>query len=192
MWITREECLAMMPANPIKGKEMEVPATLTTRFVRYHLDPGRGLTESDAFSHVNASAGKLRLTVDAVTQTEVRLRLDGFAELHNPRKYLLDYQSPNVKKYSQSQIPLEYRPALLGYIAYDPAKKLVTRFEIVALGEIKGRPVDSNLFGERLNDPNLLGIAFALVPNPKPADLVPPRGLRAGNGYDLKRYLGTK
>jgi hypothetical protein len=97
-----------------------------------------------------------------------------------------------VKEHSQSQIALDYAPRLLGYIAYDPAKKAVTRFEIVALGEIRGRPVDSNLFGERLNDPNLLGIAFALVSDPKPADLVPPKGLRAGNGYDPKRYLGTK
>jgi len=67
----------------------------------------------------------------------------------------------------------------------------VTRFEVVALGEIKGRPVDANLFGERLNDPNLLGIAFSLVTDPKPADLVPPKGM-GGNGYNLKRYLGTK
>jgi hypothetical protein len=155
-------------------------------------DPGRGLTESDAFAHVNASPGKFRLTVEAVSPTEVRLRLDGYAELHNPRKYLLDYRSPGVKKHSQSQIALEYRPRLLGYVAYHPAKKVVTRFDVVALGESRGRLVDSNLFGERLYDPNLLGIAFALVADPKPADLVPPKGLRVGNGYDLKRYLGTK
>jgi hypothetical protein len=121
----------------------------------------------------------------------VRLRLDGFAELHNPRKHLLDYQSPGVKQHSQSQIALDYKPRLLGYIAYDPTKKTVTQFELVALGEIKGRPVDSNLFGERLNGPNLVGIAFTLVTDPKPADLVPPKGM-GGNGYDLKRYLGTK
>ena len=143
-------------------------------------------------SHASASAGKLWLTVEAVTLTEVRLRLDGYAELHNPRRYLLDYMSPGVKERSKSQIPLDYAPRLLGYVAYDPAKKVVTRFDVVALGEVRGRPVDSNLFGERLNDPNLLGIAYVLVVDPKPADLVPPRGLRAGNGYDLKRYLGTK
>jgi hypothetical protein len=176
----------------MKGQEIDVPAALSLRIFRFHLDPGRGLTESDAFPNATASAGKLRLTVEAVTKTEVRLRLDGYADLYNPRQHLLTYQSPGVKEHSKSQIPLEYRPRLLGYIAYDPAKKAVTRFEVVALGELRGRPVDSNLFGERLNDPNLLGIAYTLVANPKPADLVPPKGLRAGNGYDLKRYLGTK
>jgi hypothetical protein len=192
LWVTRAECLTMMPANPLKGQEIDVPATLSTRIFRFHLDPGRGLTESDAFAHATASAGKLRLTVEAATKAEVRLRLDGFAVLHNPRKYLLDYQSPGVKQHSQSQIALDYAPRLLGYIAYDPARKVVTRFEVIALGEVRGRPVDSNLFGERLGDPNLLGIAFALVPDPKPADLVPPKGLRAGEGYSLKRYLGEK
>ena len=192
MWISRDECLAMMPANPLKGQEVEVPTALCVRIFRFHLDPGRGLTESDAVPHATASAGKLTLTVEAATKTEVRLRLDGFAELHDPRKHLLDYQSPGVKQHSQSQIALDYKPRLLGYIAYDPAKKVVTRFEVIALGEIKGRPVDSNLFGERLNDPNLLGIAFALVNDPKPADLVPPKSLGGGNGYNLKRYLGTK
>lgn len=176
MWVTREECLAMMPADPRNGQEVVVPATLALRVFRFHLDPGRGLTESDAFPHATASAGKLTLTVESVSQKEVRLRLDGFADLHNPRKYLLDYQSPGVREHSRSQIPLDYAPRLLGYIGYDPSKKAVTRFELVALGEIRGRPVDSNLFGERLNDPNLLGIAFSLVTDPKPADLVPPKG----------------
>ena len=192
MWVTREECRAMMPANPLAGQEVEVPRALAERILRFHLDPGRGLTESNAFDHVTASAGKLSLTVEAVTKTEVRLRLDGYAELHNPRKYLLDYQSPGVKKHSKSQTALDYVPRLLGYVAYDPVKKAVTRFDVVALGEVRGRPVDSNLFGERVNDPNLLGIAFELVADPKPADLVSPKGLRAGVGYDLKRYLGTK
>jgi hypothetical protein len=192
LWVTREECLALMPANPVKGQEADVPATLTLRIFRFHLDPGRGLTESDAFSHATAGAGQLTLTVESVTKTEVRLRLDGYAELHNPRKYLLDYQSPGVKEHSRSQVALDYTPRLLGYIAYDPTKKTVTRFEVVALGEVRGRPVDSNLFGERLNDPNLLGIAFALVTDPKPANLVPPKGLGGGNGYNLKHYLGTK
>ena len=74
---------------------------------------------------------------------------------------------------------------------YDPAKKAVTRFDLVALGEVRGRPVDSNLFGERLGDPNMLGIVFELVANPRPGDYVSPKGLKNGGGrYDLPRYLG--
>jgi hypothetical protein len=192
MWVTRRECEAMMPADPRVGLEVSVPGSLCERVFRYHLDPGRGFTESDAFAHVDAGAGRLLLTVEAVTENEVRLRLEGHAKLHNPRRHLLQYQSPGTK-FSQSQIPLDYEPRLLGYVAYDPAKKRVTRFDVVALGETRGRPVDSNLFGERVNDPNLQGVAFELAVHPSPADFVSPKGLRGGGGtYDLRRYLGLK
>ncbi len=193
LWIPRAEWQALMPAKPRVGQDVPVPTTLCARVFRFHLDPGRGLTESDAFAHVNAGAGRLRLTVEKVTAGEVLLRLDGHAVLHNPRKHLLGYQSPNVKKHSQSQMALDYQPCLLGYVAYDPAKRVITRFDVVALGETRGRPVDSNLLGERVGDPNLLGIAFELVTDPRPADYISPKGLRAGGGhYDLPRYLGTK
>jgi hypothetical protein len=189
MWITEGEAKAMMPAEPREGQTIAVPDALSLRIFRFHLDPGRGFTESDAFPNATLSAGKLHLTVESVTRSEVRLRLEGIAELHNPRKHLLTYQSPGVKEKSKSQTALEYHPRLLGYFAYEPAKRIVTRFDMVALGETRGRPVDSNLFGERLNDPNLQGIAFELVRDPRPADFVPPKGLNGGR-YDLGRYLG--
>jgi hypothetical protein len=191
MWVPKSEWQTLMPANPQKGQRVEVPATLCERIFRFHLDPGRGLSESNSFDNVTAAAGQLHLTVEDVSPNTVRLRLDGVAQLNNPRNYLLSYQPVSVKKYTQSQIPLEYRPRLLGYLAYDPAKQVVTRFDMVALGEVRGRPVDSNLLGERVGEANLLGIAFELVTQPKPADYVSPRGLRNNGGnYDLRRYFG--
>ena len=53
----------------------------------------------------------------------------------------------------------ENRPRLLGYLNYDPARKAVTRFDLVAVGDVRGRPVGSNFLGERLAETNLLGIA---------------------------------
>ena len=180
-----------MPANPRTGQQVKVPASLCERIYRFQLDPGRGLGESDCFPNVTASAGKLELTVEEVSGSAVRLRLDGHANLHNPRAYLQNYQSPSVKQHSQSQIPLDYQPRLLGYLTYDPAKKIVTRFAMVALGDVRGRPVDENLSGERLGAANPLGIAFELVADPKPADYLSPKGLRdGGDNYNLPRYLG--
>src|SRR5262249_15206611 len=129
-------------------------------------------------------------TVDEVSGAEVRLRLDGYARLHNPRAHLQLGGNATTKKFSQSQIPLEYEPALLGYLAYDPTRKVFTRFDMVALGDVRGRPVDENLMGERLGSANLLGIAFELVTDPKPADFLSPKGLRdGGDNYNLPRYL---
>jgi hypothetical protein len=191
MWVTKSEWQALMPSNPKAGQKTKVPATLSTRLFRFHLDPARGLAESDSFPNASPSAGKLELTVEDVSGSSVRLRLDGYAKLYNPREYMKNYQNATVKQFSQSQIPLDYQPRLFGYLVYDPARKVFTRFDMVALGDVRGRPVDENLSGERLGEANPLGIAFELVTEPKPADFLSPKGLRnGGDQYDLPRYLG--
>jgi hypothetical protein len=179
LWITQAEAQAMMPVNATVGQRIEVPRSLCERLFRFHLDPSRGLSENNNFAGTSAEAGKLQLTVEAVTGREVRLRLDGFANLHNSRKYLLSYQSPGVKSLSQNRrIPLDYNPRLLGYLVYHPVKRVFTRLDIVALGEVRGRPNGENIMGERLGETNPLGVAFELVTDPKPADYLPPRGAR--------------
>src|SRR5262249_45976872 len=116
--------------------------------------------------------------------------------LHNPRTALLTYQSPNVKNLSQNRrIPLDYNPRLLGYLVYHPVKKDVTRLDIVALGDVRGRPNIENVLGERVGKANPLGIAFELVTDPKPADSLPPRGARdetaaRPNQNLVEQYLG--
>jgi hypothetical protein len=179
MWITQAEALAMMVPDPKSGQRIEVPPSLCVRIFKFHLDPSRGLSENHNFQHVTADAGKLHLIVEAVSDGEVRLRLDGFANLHNPRTGLKTYQSPGIKEHSKNlRIPLDYDPALLGYIRYHPAKKTLTHFDVVALGDVRGRPNGENLVGERLGEANPLGVGFELVTNPQPADYLPPRGAR--------------
>jgi hypothetical protein len=179
MWITQAEAQAMMPADAKAGQRIEVPKSLCERIFKFHLDPSRGLSENNNFAHVTAAAGKLHLTVEAVSDAEVRLRLDGFVNLHNPRTHLKTYLSPGIKEHSKNlRIPLDYDPRLLGYLTYHPAKKVLTRLDIVALGDVRGRPNGENLLGERLGDANPLGIAFELVTNPRPADYLPPRAAR--------------
>jgi hypothetical protein len=88
---------------------------------------------------------------------------------------------------------MAYKPQLLGYLAYDPGLKVFTRFDIVALGELRGRPSPENVMGERVGEQNPLGIAFELVTNPRPADFLSPKGLLNNGGqYDLPRYLCTR
>jgi hypothetical protein len=134
--------------------------------------------------------------VEAVSETEVRLHLDGYANLHNPRSGLKTYLSPGIKEHSKNlRIPLDYDPRLLGYLAYHPAKKVLSRLDIVALGDVRGRPNGENILAERLGDANPLGIAFELVTDPRPADFLPPRAARdeAAARPDVnlvERYLG--
>ena len=73
---------------------------------------------------------------------------------------------------------VEERTRLLGELVYHPGKNRFTRLDIVALGNVRGRPNGENIVGERLGKENPLGIAFELVTDPQPADLLPPRGAR--------------
>lgn len=196
LWITQAEAHAMMPASPKPGQQIAVPATLCERIFRFHLDPSRGLSENNNFAHVTAAVGQLHLTVEAVSDAEVRLRFDGFANLHNPRSGLKTYLSPGIKEHSKNlRIPLDYDPRLLGYLTFDPAKKVVKRLEIVALGDVRGRPNGENIVGERLGEANPLGVAFELATDPRPADFLPPRAARDESAARpevnlVERYLG--
>jgi hypothetical protein len=198
MWVTKSEWQAMMLANPRVGQVVNVPTSLGLRILRFHLDPGRGVGEGQNFSRAPATAGKLVLTVEGVSSSEVRLRLDGTVHLEDPRDYLKGYTSPGNLGPGRSQFnpgspfghAFWYKPRLLGYLAYDPQKKAFTRFDIVALGDVHGRPTSENPSAERLGPENPLGIAFELVTDPKPADYLHPKGLlNDGSAYDLPRYL---
>jgi hypothetical protein len=198
MWITQAEAQAMMSAHPTVGQRVEVPRSLCERIFRFHLDPSRGLSENNNFAGISAAAGKLWLTVEDIGSTAVRLRLDGFVNLHNPRTALLTYQSPSVKEHSRNKrIPLDYNPRLLGNLEYHTGKKVFTRLDVVAIGDVRGRPNMENIMGERVGEANPLGIAFELVTDPKPADFLPPRGARdepsARPDQNLvKLYLGSR
>jgi hypothetical protein len=196
LWITQAEAQAMMPEHATPGQRLDVPASLCARIFRFHLDPSRGLSENNNFTHVTAAAGKLQLTMEAASAAEVRLRLDGFAHLHNPRSGLKTYVSPGIKQHSRNlRIPLDYDPRLLGFLAYDPRKKVFTRLDLVALGNVRGRPNGENILAERLGEENPLGIGFELVTNPRPADYLPPRAARDETAARpevnlVERYLG--
>jgi hypothetical protein len=166
MWVPRPEWQALMPGRPQKGQRVRVPATLCERLIRFHLDPARGMCEWMNFTQLKPTAEviQLTLTVEEMAASEVRMRLEGSANLREDR-------GPGMGGL------IIYQPRLLGYLAYDPARKVFTRFDIVALGNVKGQPADENQVGDRPGS-NPLGIAFELVTNPKPADRVCPRGQR--------------
>jgi hypothetical protein len=174
LWIAKAEWQALMPANPKPGVKVPVPTALCERLFRHHLDPAHGFGESENFTLAKAGSGKLTLIIEDVGAATVRMRLEGDADLKRDRG----------SGYQQGG-PISYSPHLLGYLAYDPAKMIFTRFDVVALGDATGRPLGENNMGERPGA-NPLGIAFELVTNPTPVDQTFPRGARD----NAARYLG--
>jgi len=166
MWIPKNEWQAFIPADPKKGQSFPAPASFALRLFRFHLDPERGLGEGLTFGGARADAGKLTCTVEEGTPAMVRLRLEGSARLVQGR--------PDGKQTS-------YEPALLGYLTYDVSAKAITRFDLMALGDVTNTPR-----GVRPGA-HPLGIAFQLVRQPTVAERVVPRGGRDG----VERYLQT-
>jgi hypothetical protein len=179
MWITRQEWQAMMPANPRRGQAVPVPTSLAERVFRFHLEPSRGFTAVNQFVYCTADNGEMRLTVEEVTKTQVRLRLEGFAKLELDRGAAYEGVRRNIA----------YRPGFLGYLAYDPAMSDFTRFDLVALGNVRGQANGENLMAARSGD-FPLGVAFELVSPLTPRDHVQPTGLMDdGGNYNLDYYL---
>lgn len=162
MWIPEKEWQALIPAQPQKGQQQEVPVSFALRLVRFHLDPSRGFSEGAAFTGSRADAGRLTLTVHELTPEKLSLRLEGNVSLKQPGR----------------DEPSTYEPALLGYLEYDRSKKVFTRFDLVALGTASGLPRDANGIITPRRGPYPLGIAFELVTNPTPAERLYPRGAR--------------
>lgn len=166
MWIPEQEWRALIPENPEKGRTYPAPASFVARLARYQLDPERGLGESIKFFNVQPRVADVNLTVEEVSDSEVRLRLQGRFDLA-------------IKEGGKE---IAYAPSLLGYLTYDRKGKAITRFDLLAFGEARNAPRGI------LTGTYHLGITYDLVTKPTQAQLVWPRGARD----DLATYLNPK
>ncbi len=180
MWLSEAEWKSLMPAKPREGDTFAMPPGVADRLVRRHLNPravydghGAGL-DRDA-----VRAAELRLTVEAVSASKVRLRLDGRADLgKQPPQAVLAGKTASMTLWG-------YEPKLLGYLEYDPQKQVFTRFDVVALGDQFGRV--GLVAGAARPGCQPLGITFELVSGDRPADRVAP-----GNSSTAKEYFEPK
>lgn len=166
MWLTRPEWTSLLPNDPMKGDKVVVPAGIAGRFIRWHLNPLSVYGETTSLGPQSVRAGELTLTVDAVSVSSVRLRLDGFARLGTEApKDVAEGKCACINQWG-------YEPRVLGFIEYDREKKAVKRFDVVALGDHFGRLGISDSASRIGLQP--LGISFELVSGDAPADRVPP------------------
>jgi hypothetical protein len=175
LWLTEAEWKSLLPADPKKGDSAAVPAGVKDRFIRWHLNPLTVYGETNALDPKAVHAGELKLTVEAVSPSSVRLRLDGFARLGDeaPRD-VAEGKRASVDRWG-------YEPRVLGFIDYDRAKKAITRFDVVALGEHFGRLGICDSATRVGLQP--LGISFELVTGDAPADRIPPGRTPTAKSY---------
>jgi hypothetical protein len=167
LWLTKAEWQDLLAKDVKAGDEFPMPAALVQRIVRFHLiDNTRG--EPPFWSAQEVRKADMRWTVEEATPKNVRLRLDGS---------VLVAGDADAKKAKRG-----YEAALLGYLEYDPAKKVIARFDVLALGDHWG---DGTYTPGARPGRQPLGIAIELSKGDKPADKVPPQAAR-----EYQEYLG--
>lgn len=172
MWLTRDEWQSLAPADPVKGQEVEVPEIIVERMARFHLTPQRATTsEGGIKSKRSIKEARLGLTVTDVSPQQIHMELRGF--IHSGSNYdEAKATTPNGPLMQGFQTPL------YGRLEYDRAKKLFTRLDIVAPGNVWGRWGDANgksMYVERPGK-NPFGFAFELATGETPTDRIPPGG----------------
>jgi hypothetical protein len=165
LWLTREDWQSLVPADPRKGDRFPMPPRLANRLLRFHLlDNTRG--EPSSWRPEEVREQSLTWAVEAVTPAEVRLTLRGTALLAtaaDPAKARRGFDA-----------------ALLGHLHYDRSRKVITRLDLLAVGDHWGA---GPFTGGARPGRKPLGIAFELSPGKEPADRVPPQAAREIDAY---------
>jgi hypothetical protein len=180
MWLTREEWQALVPADPVKGRKLPVDSAIAERMARFHLTPQRATTSEGGIVHKRSvQTARLALVVKDVTPQQVRMDLEGFVHWGS------DYD-PSQATTPNGPLRQGFAAPLYGRLEYDRAKKIFTRFDIVAPGDVWGRWGDANGKSMYVERPGRspFGFAFELATGDSPTDRIPP----GGNG----RYVSDR
>jgi hypothetical protein len=165
LWLAPEDWKALIPADPKIGAKTKVTERLTLRIARFHLvDNTRG--EPPFWRRDQVRAAQLFSIVEQVSDKGMTLRLEGSCFLATA---------------ADAKAERGYDVQLQGTVHVDAAKKVIDRFDLVALGKHWGS--GSLTRGARAGR-TPLGVVFTLAGGDQQADRVPPQAAR-----DLRDYL---
>ena len=169
LWLTEQEWKALLPADAHEGDRSPVPATVAYRIMRYHLvDNTRG--EPSFWKREDLRASDWKATVEEATGASVTIRLEGSALLAT---------GADLDKAERG-----FDVRALGYVHYDVFRKVIDRFELVAVGDHWGQ---GTFTGKARSGKTPFGVAFELGPRDSADRTVPPQGAR-----ELSEYFGKR
>lgn len=161
MWVLEPEWKALVPTGARPGDAVPLPARLVRRLLSFHLrDNTTG--QSPCWERPQIRVRDLKLTVEEVGPTGVKLRLTGVAVMATDAD--LDR--------AERGIDLE----LLGHLTYDAGKGAFSRFDVLALGRAWGTAPHT---GEGRSGKTPIGVAVRLAGG-SPYDTVAPDFIKSG------------
>src|SRR5207248_7157005 len=124
LWLTEVEWKALIPKTQRAGESVVVPVQIVERILRFHLaDNTRG--EPPMWQREEIRTQKMTLTVSEVTPVAVMLRLEGSALF--------------ATEADEAKAGRGFDAKVLGEIRYNRTKKMIDRFDLVAIGEHWGQ-----------------------------------------------------
>jgi hypothetical protein len=147
LWLTREECAALIPPNAVKGQKHSVPINLTKRICLYGLWPQTLWVVEHAWQPDSLREGNLFVAVEDVSSKSMRLRIHGSVVL-TAQSRLKIYPTGKFAK----ELENRYDARLDGVLVYDRAREKIVRWDMVALGDYIGA-----MFTTREENGNRLG-----------------------------------
>ncbi len=180
MWLTQKERKSLIPSEPKIGQQIHVDQIIAERLARFHLTPQRATTsEGHIVRKRSVKSAKISLVVKSISPTQLLMNLRGFIHLGS------DF---DATKATTPNGPLRqgFATHLYGRLEYDRTKKVFTRFDIVAPGQMWGRWGDANGKSMYVERPGRspFGFALELARGESPSDRIPP----GGNG----RYVSER
>lgn len=177
LWLTRAEKESLVPESAREGDRFPAaPAVAKRFFCTIGIDYMEGSVNS-----LPPRELKLDLTVQKATAERLELRLDGYGKMGKE----LD---ENARKEPHSR-GCELR--VLGFVAYDRARKAFERFDVVGVGRAWGNKMDYVKREVRVAEhPWTYGIAVQLVTTRRPEDLIPPYNMLHYGGATGKYFGG--
>lgn len=176
LWLTKAERESLIPAEVKAGGTGLASGTHNVADAiqkRFYSTIGIDYMEGSVNS-LPVRESTMTLTVEAVDEKSIALRLDGDAKLGN------EFDEKRRKEPNSRGCELR----IAGKVLYDRAKQTIDRFDVVGVGRGWGNKMDYVQREVRLSDyPWMYGIACELVTGDAPQDCIPP--------YNLLHYNST-
>jgi hypothetical protein len=170
LWLTETESESLLPREPVVGRQAQIADSIADRICLKYLHPVLSFCACSGWSKDQRRGQDLRLIVEEVSADNVRMRLEGFADLGAPFQ---------PAKADDLKGPFGYEPRLSGYLCYNPRTSRISRFEFVALGDTYGYPNtdDAAWKPSWRAGRQPLGVAFEMISGATASERIPPRVL---------------
>jgi len=170
LWLTESEWKALIPEKPAKGQTHKVSAKLSKRIFLYALVPQTLWVVEETWKPDSVKEGEINLTVEEVSEQQVRMRLHGSVLLAGPG-ILREWPNGKFIKNLENR----YDARLEGILVYDRKQSKITRWDFTALGDYSGRWFTGNNGWKEATTKGPLSLGFAFELDPTAYDLPPER-----------------